>query len=63
MNYIEQKLIQQFNFRLCYKNKKERIFKNNELLITCKDKFILVFIYGEYDRSKIYDILNWISKG
>ena len=38
MNYIERKLLEQSDLKLCFKNKKERIFKNDELLITCKDK-------------------------
>ncbi len=62
MNYIERKLIEQLNLKLCYNNKKERIFKNNELLITCKDKFISILIYDEDDRKKAYNIVNRISK-
>ncbi len=61
-NYIERELIQQFDLKLCYKNKKEIIFKNNELLITCKEKFISVLIYDEDDRNKVYKIVDWISK-
>ena len=61
-NYIERELIRQFDLRLCYKNKQESIFKNNELLITCKDKFISVLIYDKDDRNKVNEIVDWISK-
>lgn len=61
-DYIERELTRQFDLKLCYKNKKESIFKNNELLVTCKDKFISVLIYDEDDRNKIYEIVDWISK-
>ena len=30
MNYIERKLVEQSDLKLCFKNKKERIFKNDE---------------------------------
>lgn len=61
-DYIERELTRQFDLKLCYKNRKESIFKNNELLVTCKDKFISVLIYDEDDRNKIYEIVDWISK-
>ena len=35
INYIEKKLVDQCGLKLCFKNKKERIFKNDEVLITC----------------------------
>ena len=38
INYIEKKLVDQCGLKLCFKNKKERIFKNDEVLITCKKK-------------------------
>lgn len=63
ISYIEQEFIRKFDLKLCYKNKRESIFKNNELLITCKDKFISVLIYEKDDRNKVYEIVNWISKG
>lgn len=62
MNYIERKLIGQFNLKLCYKNRMERIFKDDELLITCKDKYIMVLIYANCNRNKAYNIAKWISK-
>jgi hypothetical protein len=61
MNYIEHKLVEQSDLKLCFKNKKERIFKNEELLITCKDKYISVLVYNDGDKSKANGIVNLIS--
>lgn len=61
MNYIEHKLVEQFNLQLCFKDKKERIFKNNELMVTCKDKYVSVLVYDDNHNNKIYSILNLIS--
>ena len=61
MNYIEWKLNGQFDLKLCFKDKKERIFKNSELLITCKNKYISVLIYDDSDKDKVDNIINLIS--
>lgn len=61
MNYIERKLVEQSDLKLCFKNKKERIFKNDELLITCKDKYIAVLVYNESYKDKANSVVNLIS--
>lgn len=55
INYIENKLLEQFNLKLCYRNDKESIFKNNDLVITCKEKYVLVLIY---DYTNEYELRN-----
>jgi len=59
-NDIEHDLMEKLNLKLCFKNKKERIFKNNELLITCKDKYISVLIYDDSHKSIVCSIANQI---
>ena len=61
INYIEKKLVDQCGLKLCFKNKKERIFKNDEVLITCKKKYISILFYDEAQKSKAYNIANRIS--
>ena len=61
MNYIQSKLVNQFGLKLCFKNKNERIYKNNEMLITCKNKYISIFIYNDIGESQAHEIANQIS--
>lgn len=62
MRYIEQGLIEHFGLELCYKDKKEKILKNNKMLITCKNKYISILVYN-YDNKKLaYNIANYMSK-
>ena len=61
LGYIQKKLVDQFGLRLCYKDKRERIFKNDELLITCKKKYISILVYDDVPKSKAYNIINHIS--
>lgn len=55
MGYIEEKLVNQEGFELCYKKKNERIFRNKELLITCKNKYVSALIY---DDTKMIENLS-----
>ena len=55
MNYIERKLVEQSDLKLCFKN------KNDELLITCKDKYIAVLVYNESYKDKANSVVNLIS--
>ena len=61
MRDIERKLVEQFDFKLCFKNKKERIFKDDEFLITCKKKYISILVYEDEQKSKAQDIIKRIS--
>ena len=61
INYIEKKVVDHCGLKLCFKNKKERIFKNDEVLITCKKKYISILFYDEAQKSKAYNIANRIS--
>ena len=61
MDDIEKQLIQHCNLKLCFKNKRERIFKNDEVLITCKKKYISVLVYDDSNESKAHSIVNLIS--
>lgn len=61
MNDIEDRLDKQMGLELCFKDKKERIFRNNNLLITCKDKYISVLVYDENNKSEVRKIINMIS--
>ena len=61
INYIEKILLNQFELKLCFKNRKERIFKNDEFLITCKNKYILVFVYDDAHKRKAQNIVKHIS--
>lgn len=61
MGYIENKLVDQFEVSLGFKNKKERIFKNEEMLITCKDKYITILVYDDIYERKARNIADLIS--
>lgn len=61
MNYIENKLVGQFDVNLCFKNKKERIFKNREMIITCKDKYISILVYDDRNENKARNVADLIS--
>lgn len=61
MNYIEHKLVEQCDVKLCFKNKNERIFKNDKLLITCKNKYISILVYNESCKNRVSSIVNLIS--
>lgn len=61
LDCIEKNLTDNFGLKLCFKNKKERIFKNDELLITCKKKYISILVYNDEKKCKARIIVNCIS--
>ena len=61
MDYIEHKLSEQFDLKLCFKNKTERIFKNNDLLVACRKKYIFVLVYNDTCNNIIYSVINLFS--
>lgn len=61
MNYIEDKLVEQSDLKLCFRDEKERIFKNDELLVTCKDTYVTVLVYDESHKRKANAVINLIS--
>lgn len=60
-NYIEQVLLGQLDLQLCFKNRTERIFKNDKILITCKNKYISVLVYDNSYSNRVKEIVNLIS--
>ena len=48
MNYIERKLVEQSDLKLCFKNKKERMY-------------IAVLVYNERYKDKANSVVNLIS--
>lgn len=56
MKSIKKKLDSQYNLELCFKNKNEMILKNNELLISCKNKYISVVIYNNSSVNLAYKV-------
>lgn len=61
MDSIEEMLIRYFKLELCLKNKTERIFKNAELLITCKNKYVSVLVYDEVYNKNCAEIINFLN--
>lgn len=61
MDYIEDKLVEQSDLKLCFRDEKEMIFKNDELLVTCKDAYIAVLFYDNSHKSKANAVINLIS--
>mgnify|MGYP006992642692 FL=1 len=61
MDYIEDKLVEQSDLKLCFRDEKEMIFKNDELLVTCKDAYIVVLFYDNSHKSKANAVINLIS--
>jgi len=60
MKQIEQDVTEKFNVELCYKNNKERVFKSQDLLITCRSKYILVLVYDNAQENQVRSISNSI---
>ena len=61
MDSIEEMLVEYFKLELCFKNKAERIFKNAELLITCKNKYVSVLVYDEGHSKESAGIINFLN--
>lgn len=59
--HIKKTLTEQFNLKLCYDKKAEKIFKNNDILITCKKKYISILIYDESTQKVAKNIIQSIS--
>lgn len=50
MRYIEERLEEEFNLELCFRNGKEMILKNNEVLVCCKRKYASILMYVEKEE-------------
>ncbi len=61
INYIEHELVNQFGLKMCFKNGKERIFKNTELLVKCHGKYVSVLIYDNSYKNMSYQIRDLVS--
>lgn len=61
MDIIEEILVNCFKLEICLKHKKERIFKNTELLITCKDKYVSVLVYDGVNNGYYNDIIKFLN--
>lgn len=61
MNIIKNILLNNFNFELCYEKKREMILKNEEVLISCKKKYIFIYFYDNMSNQNINSIIEYIS--
>lgn len=61
MDYIEHRLKEQLDLELCFKDKRERIFKNEEVLITCKGQYISILYYDDNKKDEVQKIVSMIS--
>lgn len=52
INYIEKKLVDQCGLKLCFKNKKERIFKNDECLLHVRKNIFQFFFMMRHKKVK-----------
>ena len=62
MKLIQNKLTKEFNMKLCFRSRNECIFKNDELLITCKNKYASILSLSATNPQKVKDIITLISK-
>ena len=49
-------LIQRHNLRRCFENKKERIFKNNDMIVELNPKYITVLVYDGNNTDLTSDV-------
>lgn len=61
LSKIENRLEHKYNMKTCYKKRKERIMKNSEIIVKCKDKYIAVFLLDDNSKEKYRDIKNEFS--
>lgn len=53
---IEKRLDNMYKIKTCYKTRKERILKNNDIIVKCKNKYIAVFLLDDTSKDKYKDI-------
>ncbi len=58
MSDIERELTERLNLSLCFKSKRESIYKNSELMVTCKKKYVSVLVFNDRNKSKLSYIEN-----
>lgn len=49
-------LIQRHSLKRCFENKKERIFKNNDMIVELNPKYITVLVYDGNNTDLISDV-------
>ena len=49
-------LIQRYSLKRCFENKKERIFKNNDMIVELNPKYITVLVYDGNNTDLISDV-------
>ncbi len=54
-------LIEKYGLSVCYKDKKEEIFKNDNMLVDFKQKYITVLIYNDEDNHLISAVNTALS--
>ena len=62
MDKIEKSLHIYFKMTPCIKSKKEMVFENNDLLISCKKKYISVIYYDEIGKKKLNKLVEIFEK-
>jgi len=62
MDKIEKSLHIYFKMTPCIKSKKEMVFENNDLLISCKKKYISVIYYDEIGEKKLNKLVEIFEK-
>lgn len=58
---IEKELVGHFGLVLCFKNNEERLYKNENILVTCKKKYISVLEFNERNHGDNVDIIKYLS--
>lgn len=59
--HIEHQITNCCDLNLCFKTKNELIFKNNEMLVSCKKQYISILVYEEGNKEKVQEIINLVS--
>lgn len=54
-------LVEKMGFKLRYSGKKERIFSNDNLLVTCSKDYATLLAYDDKNTEEASRIGNWIS--
>ncbi len=63
LSYMEQELINKYQLDLCLKKKNEMILKSNDLLISCRNKYIALLVYERSNEQKVVEISKFLEKG
>lgn len=58
---LDEKLKNEYNLRLVYNDKRTKIYKNEDMILSCCKRFFTILFYHKEDNQKAYDIEDMIK--